>query len=217
MKIPNKAVNTDSRLTNKYIFSVLRANRDMLLKQVDSKFQLMKLGYLFQAWKCVELEAVSTIDECCGIKSNCTIYRTKKKLPYVIAGSWGPIFRKVSSVDGYTDFTYINTSEWNRRQEDTNNKYNKTLYYIWSDGYVYFPNITWKKIKIEALFEEDIEKYNDCDGDHDECKTFLDNTFRIPKELLKVCLNMTNADIMNEYQRIQPDDEQIDKNVNKKE
>lgn len=195
----------------------MRANRDMLLKQVDSKFQLMKLGYLFQAWKCVELIAVSTIDECCGIKSNCTIYRTKLKLPYVIAGSWGPIFRKVSSVDSYTDFTYINTSEWNRRQEDTNNKYNKTLYYIWSDGYVYFPNITWKKIKIEALFEEDIEKYNDCDDDHDECKTFLDNTFRIPKELFKVCLNMTNADIMNEYQRIQPDDEQIDKNVNKKE
>jgi len=215
VKIPNKAVNSDSRLTNKYIFSVLRANRDTLIKQVDSKFQLMKLGYLFQTWKCVELIPVSTVDECCNIKTNCTIYRTKHKLPYVITASWGPIFRKVSSIDGFTEFMYINTSEWNRRQEDTNNKYNKTLYYFWSDGYLYFPNIEWKKVKIEALFEEDIEKFNDCDEDAEQCKTFLDNTFRIPKELFKACLDMTNMALMNEYQRIQSDEE-MNKNENRK-
>lgn len=213
--MPLKAVNGDSRLTNKYVYSVLRVNRDTLLKQVDSKFQLMKLGYLFQTWKCVDLEPVSTIDECCGIKTNCTIYRTRKKLPYVIAASWGPIFKKVSSLDGFTEFFYTTAAEWNRRQEDTNSKYDKTLYYIWSDGYLYFPNIEWKKVKIEALFEEDIEKYNDCEGNQDECKTFLDNTFRIPKELMKACLDMTAMVLMNEYEKLQSD-EQIDKNETRK-
>lgn len=202
-------------MTNKYVFSVLRSNRDLLLKQVDSKFQLMKLGYLFQVLKCVDLVPVSTIDECCGIKTNCTIYRTKNKLPHVITASWGPIFRMVSSLDGFTDFYYITVPEWNRRQEDPINKYDKQLYYIWSDGYLFFPNIEWKKIKIEALFEEDIEKYNDCEGDYDHCKSFLDNTFRIPKELFKACLDMTNMSIMNEYQRI-PDDQQPDKNETRK-
>lgn len=216
VKIPNKAVNADSRLTNKYIYSLLRKHRDFLLKQVDSKFQLMKLGYLFQVWKCVDLIPTPTIDECCGIKTNCTIYRTKKKLPYVIAASWGPILRKVSSLDGFTEFVYINIAEYNRRQEDTNSKYDKNLYFFWSDGYLYFPNVEWKKIRIEALFEEDIEKYNDCDGDQDPCKTFLDNTFRCPKELMKSCIDLVNMELMNEYDRLQPDENKIDKNDNKK-
>lgn len=175
----------------------------------------MKLGYLFQTWKCVELIPVPTIEECCGLKTNCTVYRTKKKLPYIIAGSWGPIFRKVSSLDGFTEFTYIPIAEWNRRQEDTNNKYNKTLYYFWSDGYLYFPNVQWKKIKIEALFEEDIEKYNDCCEEIDPCKTFLDNTFRIPKELMKACIDLTNMEVLKEYQAL-PDENQTDKNNQRK-
>lgn len=175
----------------------------------------MKLAYLFQIWKCVDLIPSPTIDECCGIKTNCTIYRTKKRLPYIVSASWGPIFRRISSLDGFTTFTIINIEEWNRRQEDTNNKYNKTLYCFWSDGYLYFPNVEWKKIKVEALFEEDIEKYNGCCEEVDPCKTFLDNTFRIPKELMKPCIDLVNTELINEYQRIQMD-EQIDKNSTRK-
>lgn len=216
VKVPNKAVNADSRLTNKYIFSLLRKHRDFLIKQIDSKFQLLKLGYLFQTWKCVDLIESPTIDECCGLKTSCTIYRTKKKLPYIMVASWGPVLRKVSSLDGFTEFFLTTPAEWNRRQEDTNSKYDKNLYYYWSDGYLYFPNISWKKVKIEALFEEDIEKYNECCEKVDPCKTFLDSTFRIPKELMKPCLDLVNMEVINEYQRLQPDENQIDKDNNRK-
>lgn len=217
VKTPNKAVNADSRMTNKYVYSLLRKHRDFLIKQVDSKFQLLKLGYLFQTWKCVELIPAPTVDECCGVKTSCIIYRTKKKLPYVLTASWGPIIRKVSSLDGFTEFFMTTPSQWNRQQEDTNAKYNKTLYFYWSDGYLYFPNIEWKKVKIDALFEEDIEKFNECCEEVDPCLTFLDNTFRIPKESMKSCIDLVNLELLQEYQRLQPDEDQIDKNDNKKE
>lgn len=188
----------------------------MLLKQVDSKFQLMKLGYLYQVWKCVELIEAPTIDECCGVKTNCTIYRTKHKLPYTLVASWGPIIRSVSSLDGFTEVFPITPMEWNRKQEDTNTKYNKTVYYYWSEGYLYFPNLEWKKIQVEALFEEDIDRYNECCIKVDPCKTMLDSIFRIPKELVQVCVDNVNKEMMNIYDRIQPDENNINKNDNSK-
>lgn len=216
VKTPNKLVNADSRVTNRYIFSLLRKHRDLLVKQVDNKFQLMKLGYLFQPWKCAELEEVPTIDDCCNVESDCVIYRTKKKLPHMIVASWGPIFRKVSSLDGFTEFYPITLAEWNRKQEDTNKKYDKTLYYWWSEGRLYFPNIEWKKVRIEAFFEFDIDKDNSCCEEYDPCKSILDNRFRIPNELLAVCIDNVNKEMLGYYDRIQPDDNNIDKNNNNK-
>lgn len=213
VKIPNKAVNTDSRITNRYIFSLLRKHRDLLIKQVDNKFQLLKLGYLFQPWKCAELEPVPTIDECCGIKTDCNIYRTRHKLPYTLVASWGPIFRKVSSLDGFTELYPITIAEWNRKQEDTNSKYDKTYYFWWSEGHLYFPNLEWDGVRVEALFEFDLE--DDCD-DRDDCKSILDNKFRIPKELLAVCIDNVNKEMLGYYDRIMPDDTEINKNNNRK-
>lgn len=215
VKIPNKAVNTDSRLTNKYIYSLLRKHRDLLIKQIDSKFQLMKLGYLYQVWKCADLIPAPTIEECYGIKTNCTIFRTRNKLPYTLVASWGPVIRKVSSIDGSTEVVPITPAEWNRIQEDTNTKYDKNYYYYWSEGYLYFPNLEWKKVKVEALFEEDIDKYNECCEEYNPCKTILDSTFRIPKEVLAVCIDNVNKEILGEYQRV-PDDNKIDKNDTRK-
>lgn len=216
IKTPNKFVNADSRVTNKYIYSLLRKHRDVLIKQLDSKFQLMKLGYLYQIWKCVDLIPTPTVDECCGIKSNCTIYRTRKKLPYTLVASWGPIIRTVSSLDGFTEFIPITPTEWNRIQQDANSKWDKAVYYFWSEGYLYFPNIEWKKVQVEAFFEEDIDRYNECCDEVDHCKSFLDNKFRIPKEVLAICVENVNKEIMGEYDRIQPDDNKINKDNNKK-
>lgn len=175
----------------------------------------MKLGYLFQTWKCVEVIPVPTIEECCGIKSNCTIQRTKDKLPYMLVASWGPIIRTVSSLDGFTELTPITPPEWNRRQEDTNSKWDKSIYYYWDNGYLYFPNLEWKKLKVDALFEEDIDKYNHCCDEVDPCKTMLDNKFRIPKELLAVCVDNVNKEIRGYAEPI-PDDNQMDKNPTRK-
>lgn len=105
--------------------------------------------------------------------------------------------------------------EWNRKQEDTNAKYDKNLYYFWDDGYLYFPNLQWKKIHIEAFFTQKINPVDcddDCSDDDIECAPFLDQVFRIPSDLLARCIDAANIELLQYYHRTLPDDNQPDKN-----
>lgn len=210
LKVPNKAVNSDTRLTNKYLYSILKKHRDYLIKEQQNKFKLMRLNYLFQPYRCVDLIPVYKTDECCNIKSNCRIYRTKKKLPKLMIASEGPVIRRVISIDGATELFEISPSEWNRKQEDTNSKYDKTLYYFYHNGYLYFPNLTWKKIEIEGFFEDTIKNY--CDPEPEDCVRFLDGPFQIPQDLLARCVDNANRELLEYYHRTLPDDNQPDKN-----
>lgn len=218
VKIPNKFVNADSKITNKFIYSLLKKHRDTLVRQLDGKFEIYKLSYLFQTWQCVDLIAAPTVDECCGVKTDGIVYRTKLKIPKALTGADGPILGRVTSLDGSVDIFGITPLEWNRKLENTNSKYDKSLYYFYNNGYLYFPNLKWKKIEVQAYFEDDIKKDNVCCGEdpEDKCKTFLDTEFRIPKHLLAACVGLTNEEIFNLYQRLQGEDEQIDKNTNRK-
>lgn len=210
LKVPNHAVNADSRLTNKYFYSILSKHRDWLIKETQSRFKLFRLNYLFQPYRCVELIPAPKTDPCCGIKSRCQIYRTKHKLPKLVLASDGPIIRRVTSIDGATELFEITPMEWNRKTESSSFEYDKTLYYFWDDGYLYFPNLSWKMVYVEAFFSDKIT--NNCDGEEEDCVRYLDTEFRIPQDLLARCIDQCNIELANYYHRLRPDENQIDKN-----
>ena len=216
VKVPNKFITGDSRITNKYIYSLLKKHRNTLIKQLDERFGLYRLIHLFQTWKCVDLIEAPTIAECCGVKSENIIYRIKRKLPNALNSDSGAIIARVTSIDGSQDLTPITPSEWNRKLENSELKYDKALYYFYSNGYLYFPNLKWKKIEIQAYFQETLKDENNCCVQEDNgCLSFLDEDFRIPEILLARCIELVNQEIFNTYQRI-PSDEQIDKNETRK-
>lgn len=215
LKVPTKAINSDSRLTNKYFYSLLSKHRDYLIKETQNKFRLYRLNYLFQSFRCADLIPVSKVDECCGGMvdcgdGQCKIYRTKQRLPFIMLASDGPIIRSVTSIDGGVDLFGITPREWNRKQQDTNSKYDKTLYYFWNDGYLYFPNLHWRKIHIEAFFSQKVP--DTCEEKEKQCTRFLDQDFRIPRDLLARCVDAANQELFNYYTRTGPDDNQPDKN-----
>lgn len=207
IRVPNKAVNADTKITSRYIYSLLKKHRDHLINQVDSKFYLYKLNELFQIKRCVKVIPVPTIDECCNVKTNCKIYRTKDKLPGIINSYGGPIIRRVTSIDGSTEILGISDFEWNRKLENPDSKYDKGKYYYWKDGYLYFPNMNWKKVEIEAYFFEDAVV--ECD-ESDKCTSLLDKPFRIPSKLLAQCIQNVFNDLVP-YHNI-PDDNEMNKN-----
>lgn len=216
IKIPTKAVNSDAKLTNKYLYSLLRKHRDILIRQLDSKLKLMKLNYLFQVWNCVTLIQVNSVDESCGLNVDCKITRTRAKLPTILVGSNGPIIKNVYSVDTRTRLIEINPEEWIRKLDNPDMlKYDRSQYYYYNEGYLWFPNLKWKKIKIQAYFEENIDKFNDCDGENIVCKSILDDEFRIPRDLLAICIQNANKELFDFYERV-PEDEQPDKNTTRK-
>lgn len=217
IKTTNKFINADSRITNKFIYSLLKKHRDYLVKQLDGRYQLMKLRYLFQTLDCVELIPTPTIHECCGVKSPWTIYRTKEKLPDLVNASIGPVFGRVTNIDGTEEISEITPGEWNRKVIDTNFKYNNYKYYFYNEGYLYFPNLEWKKVLIEGYFDDDVDHHNCLCGERKEhCVSMLDKQFRIPRHILAVCIENVNKELFSYYQRIPLEDEDINKNVNRK-
>jgi hypothetical protein len=133
----------------------------------------------------------------------------------MVLASDGPIIRRVTSIDGGVDLFEITPMEWNRKQEDTNNKYDKTLYYFWDDGYLYFPNLNWRKIYIEAFFKNKLKSEcdsEDCGQQEVDCTPFLDEEFRIPQDLLARCVDAANKELLQYYFQTLPDENQPDKN-----
>lgn len=176
----------------------------------------MKLRYLFQTLKCTDLIPAPTIHECCGVKSQYTIYRTREKLPDLVNSLIGPVFGRVTSIDGSEEIFEITPGEWNRKVLDSNFKYNKTKYYYYSEGFLYFPNLEWKKILIEGFFDDDIEKINClCGETKQHCISKLDEQFRIPRHMLALVVENVNKEIANLYDKI-PNDNEENKNDNKK-
>jgi hypothetical protein len=60
-------------------------------------------------------------------------------------------------------------------------KYNKTKYYWYLNDYLYFPDLEWDAVRIEAIFEDDITSYN-CDT-CDDCVLRTDQQFNVPDYL----------------------------------
>ena len=64
----------------------------------------------------------------------------------------------------------------------TNFKYNKSAYYWFIDGYIYIPNVEWEAIRIEAIFDEDVEALN-CANNPRDCVYEQDRELGIPDYL----------------------------------
>lgn len=176
-----KGVKEDAFLTDRFLYSLVLKYAKLYIRRQDTENKIMRFQSLFEPLPCVELIEVDKIEACCsGIKSNCTIRRTKDKLPLVLEGAYGPLFRTISSIDGsiecfktypttYTDMTGLTTF-----------KYNHTKYYWYLNGYLYFPNIDWDAIRIEGLWDASVAMYT-CDGDI--CLPRQDDQTHVPEYL----------------------------------
>ena len=100
--------NADSNYTNQFLYNVLLNHAKWLIKREVSGGRIYVNNSFFQTLSCQEVIEVSSVDDCCPIKTNCKVYRTKDKLPEMWIDNEGPIIKGVSSVDGTTDFFFTN-------------------------------------------------------------------------------------------------------------
>lgn len=176
-----KATQDDAFLTDRMIYSTILKFAKLYIKRQDNENKIMRFQSLFEVLPCVELIEVDKVEACCaGIKSKCIIKRTKDRLPYPMEGAYGPLFRDITSIDGsqMTYKTYPGT--YLALTNSTNFKYNKTLYYWYLDGHLYFPNLMWDAVRIEAIWDDNIE-YMKCDTD--VCNIRQDQPTHVPDYL----------------------------------
>jgi hypothetical protein len=178
-----KAVKEDAFLTDRMIYSIVLKYSKFFVRRQDNENKIMRFQSLFEVLPCVELIEVDKVDACCaGIKSNCIIKRTKDKLPILYEGVYGPLFRDVTSIDGSQILYKTYPGTYAAMTDSTNFKYNKNLYYWYLDGYLYFPNIMWDAIRIEAIWADDVN-YLKCSDKEDQCQLRQEQQTHVPDYL----------------------------------
>jgi len=211
-----KLANADARFTDKAIWSVINKHAKWLIKRESSKLKVMRSDTIFQTLKCVQVIQAPTIDDCCGIKTHCYVYRTAEKIPEIYEDDDGVLIRTAFSIDGSTEITPITIQEYMRKiQNPTTIKYDKSRYFYYNNGYLYFPKQKLKEVMIKAYFMEDIKKYIKCNKDEGyECVAKQDETFRFPQYLLGELMNFVLKELSVPVSI--PDDTDINKNDNRK-
>ena len=189
-----KAVKEDPFVTDRFIFSMIMKYAKLFIKKQDDVDKIKKFQSLFQVLPCVDLVEVDKVAACCaGIKSKCIIKRTKEKLPTLLEGSYGPLFRSVTSIDGSVELFKTYPATYTAMTGTTNFKYNKKKYFWYLDGYLYFPNIIWDAIRVEGLFEGDLAGYK-CDSE--PCTPIQDQNMNIPEYLFAEIEQMVVKEIL---------------------
>lgn len=188
----------DAFVTDRMIYSFVLKHAKWLMRREDGKNKLMAFSSVVQTMDFVELIEVDKVEACCtGIKSDCTIKRTKDKLPIFMQGYYGPLIRAVSSIDGSELMQPTTSVNYTRFSNGSTFKYNKTKYYWFLNDYLYFPNLEWDAVRVEGIFEDDISKWT-CE--EDDCTPRQEQSFNVPDYLLGELEAQVFKDILGIYQ-----------------
>lgn len=193
-----KADLQDAFVTDRMIYSFVLKHAKWLMKREDGKNKLMSFASVIQTLDMVDLVEVDMVEACCtGISSDCTIKRTKEKMPVFMQGYHGPLIRAVTSLDGSELIQPTQSTTYTRIANGSTFKYNKTKYYWYLNDYLYFPNLQWDAVRIEGIFEDDISKFT-CETD--SCTYRQDQSFNVPDYLLGEVEAQVVKDIYSIYQ-----------------
>jgi hypothetical protein len=155
------------------------------------------------------------ISECCDYVDECTIARTKFKLPRISEGNYQYVIQGVYSINAMS-------GKGKKLKEISVNRYinllklpvikNETYFWI-SNGYLYVTNPLLQAIRFVAFFEEDVDNnimYPECGcgGEYeleDICKNPLDKEFPLPGYLEQQVLELTSRKLLSTYFQIKTD------------
>jgi len=210
----HKLLSSDASLTDRAILSEIRANSLLLIKREANLRKLWATDSIFTTIPCLEMVEVP-ISECCEYVDECTIARSKYKLPRISEGNYQYVIQGVYAINAMS-------GKGKKLKEITINRYMTLLRlpiikkeeYFWIvDGYLYVTNPMVKSIRLVAFFEEDIPNdimYPECGcgqnvTDEEWCKNPLDKEFALPGYLQKQVLELTSQKLLSTYFNLKTD------------
>lgn len=210
----HKLLSTDSMITDRAIASEIKNNNMLLVKRESNLRKLWATDTLFTTIPCLEMIEVPAA-ECCSFMTECTIARTKHKIPRIADGNYQYVIQGVYTINALT-------GEAKKLKEISVNRYTnmsklkvkkKEFYYFVSNDYIYVTNPDIQAIRLVAFFEEDVPNeimYPDCCCGKeppldDYCMNPLDRDYGIPGYLKKQVLDMTSQRLLQTYFNIKTD------------
>lgn len=210
----HKLLSTDSLITDRVILSELRNVSSLLIKRETNLRKLWASDTLFTTIPCLEMCEVP-ISECCNYVDECTIARSKNKIPQLAEGNYQYVIQGVYSINALS-------GKGKKLKEITVNRYINLLklpvikneeYYWIANDYLYVTNPMVEAVRLVAYFEQDVPNdilYSDCNcgdsvPDEEYCKNPLDKEFPIPGYLEKQTLDMVSQKLLQTYFNLKTD------------
>ena len=211
----HKLLSSDGILTDRAIFSEIKACSILLIKRETNLRKLWATSTLFTPIPCLGMIEVS-ISECCDYQDPCNIARTKHKIPRISEGNYQYLIQGVYSINALG-------GTGKKLKEITINRYlnllklpiiKKEEYYFILNDYLYITNPSIEAIRLSACFEEDIPNYilypkegcGNCQPSiEDLCMNPLDKPFALPGYLEKQVLELVSQKLLATYFRLPTD------------
>jgi len=210
----HKLLSTDSLITDRAIASEVNNNTLLLVKRETNLRKLWATDSIFTTLPCMEMIEVP-ISECCSYVDECTIARSKDKIPKISEGNYQYVIQGVYSINAMS-------GKGKKLKEITVNRYINLLklpvvkkedYYWISNDYLYVTNSYIQAVRLVAMFENIVPSsvlYPECCcGENfttdDYCTNPLDRPYVIPGYLKSQVLELTSKKLLSTYFSIKTD------------
>ena len=210
----HRILSTDAMITDRVIASEVINSSLLLIKRETNLRKLWATDTIFTTIPCLEMEEVP-LSECCEYHSEEFISRSKTKIPKITEGNYQYVIQGVYSINalggkgttikGISVNRYINLLKLKNIRSEA--------YYWISNDYLYCTNPDVGKLRLVALFEQNVPNYimfPECHcGDRPDlkeyCKNPLDKEFYLPGYLKKQVLELTAKSLRETYFNVQQD------------
>lgn len=210
----HKLLSSDAIITDRVIASEVKNVSLLLIKRDTNLRKLWATDTLFTTIPCLELEEVP-ISTCCNYVDDCTIARSKHKLPTISEGNYQYLIQGVYTINAMS-------GGGSKLKEISINRYinllslpiiKKEAYYWISDDYLYVTNPNLVAVRLVAFFEKDVPNeimFPECGcgpaaTSEDICKNPLDKPFALPGYLIKQTLDMVSEKLLRTYFQLKSD------------
>lgn len=210
----HKLLSTDSLITDRAIASEVNNNVLLLVKRETNLRKLWATDSIFTTIPCLEMVEVP-ISECCSYADECTIARSKDKIPKIAEGNYQYVIQGVYSINAMS-------GKGKKLKEITINRYINLLnlpiikkedYYWISNDYLYVTNSYIQAIRLVAMFENIVPNtflYPECCcGENfttdNYCTNPLDRPYVLPGYLKSQVLELTSKKLLSTYFNIKTD------------
>lgn len=210
----HKLLSSDNLLNDRSIAAEIKAATLLLIKRETNLRRLWATDTLFTTIPCLELIEVP-ISECCDFVDDCTIARSKYKIPRIAEGNYQYLIQGIYTINAMGGkATKIKEISINRYINLLKLPIIKKEIYFWiNNDYLYITNPSIKAVRISAFFEEDVPNeimFPDCDcgtnyTNEDLCANPLDRKFGLPGYLEKQVLDLTSQKLLSTYFQIPQD------------
>lgn len=185
-----KEVSADTKYTNRYLWNVFWTNAVVLLKQESDKNRLQNQSDIWTV-SCIKMEKTSPmLCTCINIPLDCVMYRSVHKLPEMVEGTYGRLYRFLSSPDLSNRVVLVSPIQF--QLKDT--KYNREAYAFIHDDYLW-SKTSWPYLIMSYIPVGEVPKEFDCNCDNKDssngCNSMLNLDVNLSNWLIQTTITMS--------------------------